>query len=171
MKISEKVNINIMSLKDDFLLLYGFTWIWWTLTQNISGWVMDWKLIFRHLDWHFKDDLWAMEFWTSGRNVAFQNVVALVLGLLYNYAVSPSAASFLLLICVLYSYLLTPITAGVFFSVSKVRFFIPSYGHRSNACAPLEMPHMVLWPWTLYHGLHFRRNNLFPPVQKNFSFS
>lgn len=37
MKISEKVNINIMSLKDDFLLLYGFTWIWWTLTQNTSG--------------------------------------------------------------------------------------------------------------------------------------
>lgn len=99
-KISCKVNISIMPLKDYFLPLYGFYPIWGALSQNISGWVMDLRLL-RHVCWHFKGDTWAMKFWTRGRNVLFQNVTARVFCLVYHHG--QGTASFFVLICVVYS--------------------------------------------------------------------
>lgn len=111
-KISCKVNINIMPLKDYFLPLYGFCPIWGALSQNISGWVMDLRLL-RHLCWHFKGDTWDMKFWTRGRNFLFQNVTARGFRLLCHHA--QETARFFFLICVIYSLLVAPVTTGVFF--------------------------------------------------------
>lgn len=147
MKISYRVNINIMSLKDHFLPLYGFPIFrgplhkisqteWWN-----RGWYVD----------TCADILKMMlEPWNSGRmeeNFLFQNFIPLGLGLLWGCVVSQGTAGFQLLMRVGYSSLLA--LQECFSLLWTLRLSGWSYGHRSNVCVPLGYAICGSWPWTV----------------------
>lgn len=153
-----------MSFKDYFLPLYVFSCIRWAQTQNISSWVMDLRLIFRHLCGHFKDDTCAVEFCTCGNNFSFQKAMALVLGLLYNYAISSATASFFFLICVAHSVPGSYYSRSVFLGL-KGQVTCAIWWAQKQCLGPLCTRDSLTLNFIVW--LHFMRNILFP-LQKSF---
>ena len=82
-----------------------------------------------------------MESWICGRNFSFQNIVALVLGLV-SVMLYHNVKLFTPDLC--RGLLLAPITAVVFFSVERPGYLCHLTGTELNACGPLDVPHVAL---------------------------
>lgn len=159
------INVNRMSLKDFFSCLYRTLPIFGgPLTQNISDWVMDLRPIFRHCVDVLK---MILEAWSPG---FVEGIFHFRTSLRWCWACRPwcciTAWSSLLLIWVVDSP--APITAAAFLSVESPGYLRHLTGTELNACGPLDVPHVALWPWTLCCGLHFMRNILLPLQKKTF---